>query len=244
VAVPLVAIAAGLLIARPFGEEDARSDGPPPTRLEAKAQRIEARLEERPDNARLLRAATHAWLDAAHDRISSSRLKGAPIPFPALAHDYRAALKFWHAFLDQTGGEASADVAEAIANAYMNLTEIGSRDPAQIEADIAGAVRASQIAGRHIHDVHTLSPVAIIAYYNGEFDRGERTAGTTLATAERQVRPAVRQQFVEYRESAEVFRRLLRQAKQELRETGRPRLAEPLKVYRSTAELNQDDPTE
>lgn len=210
--------------------------------MEAKAEQIEAQLEERPDDTKLLLDTMLAWLNAGHDQLNN-RLEGKPVRYPAMARDYRIGLGFWPTFLERTGGEASANVGENVANAYMTLTEIGSRDPAQIEADLADALRASQIAGRHIHDVHTLSPGAIIAYYDGKFDLGERIAATTLASAERQSRPGVRQQFVEYRERAEVFRRLLREAKQELRETGAARLAEPLKLFRTEAELNQDDPT-
>jgi hypothetical protein len=238
----MIAAVATVAVVGPFGGDDA-SGQPPPTRMEAKAERIETQLDERPDDTKLLRATILAWVGAANDRISNSRLLGKPIPFPAVVRDSRIALALWPVFLEQTGGEASASVAENMTNAYMTLTEIGSRDPAQIEADLAGAVRASRIAGRHIHDVHTLSPAAIIAYYNGEFGQGEEIADTAVSTVEREIRPVVRQQFVDYRKYAEVFRRLLKQAKRQLRETGAARLAEPLKLYRNAAELNEDDPT-
>jgi hypothetical protein len=239
----LAAVIGVVLIVEPFGDEEASGE-PAPTPLEAKAEGIEARLEERPDDAKLLRAGLLAWLDAANDRISSSRLKGVPIPYPALARDYATALGFWPSYLRQTGGRAGAELAESMANVYMRLAEIGSHYPARIEANIAGAVRAIGIASRLSHSLHILSNAAIFAYYKGEFDRGERMARTTLTTVPPNSRPLVRQQFAEYRSNARVFLRLLREARQELRETGRARLTEPLRVYRTSSELNEDDPAQ
>lgn len=240
-AVLLVVTAGVVLITEPFGGEEA-SGKPAPTPLEAKAEGVEARLEGRPDDAKLLRATLLAWYDAANDRISSSRLKGVAIPYPALARDYIAVLTLWRSYLRQTGGAAGAELAENMANTYMRLAEIGSRDPAQIVADVAGAVRAIGIAGRLSHNLHTLSNVAIFAYYNDEFGRGERMAHTTLTTVPPGSRPSIRQQFAEYRGTARVFLGLLREARRELRETGRARLAESLRVYRTSSELNENDP--
>lgn len=240
----LLIVAAGVvLIAEPFGDEKASGE-PAPTPLEAKAEGVEAQLEESPNDAKLLRAALLAWSDAANDRISSSRLREVPIPYPALARDYVTVLRLWRSYLRQTGGTAGAALAENMANTYMRLAEIGSRDPAQIEADVAGAVRAIGIAGRLSHTLDALSNVAIFAYYNDEFGRGERMARTTLTTAPPESRPSVQEQFAEYRGNAGTFLRLLREARRELRETGRARLAEPLKVYRTSAELNEDDPAQ
>lgn len=240
----LLAIAAGVvLVAQPFGDEEASGD-PASTPLEAKAEGVEAGLEESPNDAKLLRATLLAWYEAANDRISSSRLKGVAIPYPALARDYIAVLTLWRSYLRQTGGMSGSELAENMANTYMRLAEIGSRDPARIEADIDGAVRAIGIAGQRSHILHTLSNVAIFAYYNDEFGRGARMARTTLMTVLPESRPGVREQFAEYRGTARVFLGLLREARRELRETGRARLAEPLRVYRTSSELNEDDPAE
>lgn len=241
-AILVVVAAAVVLIAEPFGDEKASGE-PAPTPLEAKSEGLEAQLEESPNDAKLLRAALLAWYEAANDRISSSRLKGVQIPYPALARDYVAVLRLWRLYLRQTGGTADAGLAENMANTYMRLAEIGSRDPVRIEADIAGAVRAIGIAGRLSHSLDALSNVAIFAYYNGEFGRGERIARTTLTTVPPESRPSIKEQFAEYRGNARVFLHLLREARRELRETGRARLAEPLKVYRTSSELNEDDPT-
>lgn len=237
----LVAAAGVALIAQPFASEKS-PDKPAATPLEAKAEEVEARLEQRPGGAKLLRAALLAWYEVANDRISSSRLKGVAIPYPALAHDYVVVLRLWRSYLRQTGGDAGADLAANMANTYMRLSEIGSRDPARIEADIAGAVRAIGIASRHSRALDTLSNVAIFAYYNDEFERGKKAARTTLTTVPPASRPGIREQFAEYRGTARTFLRLLREARRELRRTGRARLIEPLKVYRTSSELNEDDP--
>lgn len=238
----LVGVAAGIvLIAQPFGRQDASGE-PAPTPLEAKAEELEARLAEKPDDPTLLRTTLLAWYEAANDRISSSRLRGVAIPYRALARDYMIVLGLWRSYLRQTDEMAGAELAANMANVYMRLAEIGSRDPARIEADIAGAVRAIGIARRHSQAIDTLSNVAIFAYYNDEFGRGERRARTTVTTVPPESRPSVREQFAEYRRTARVFLHLLREARRELRETGRARLTKPLRVYRTSSELNEDDP--
>lgn len=238
----LIAVGA-LLIAQPFGQGDTASGKPPPTRLEAKAAQIEAQLAETPADAKLLRSTTTAWIEAGNERISHSRLTGVGPSFPAIVRDYRTGLEAWRGFLRQTSGEASTELAEMAGSTYFRLTEIGTRDLAQLESDIADSVAAMRIASRHNHTLFTLSNVAFFEYFNGEFDSGERMAETARTEVTKELLAGVEEQFVEYRERAEVFRRQLQRARGELRRTGNELLPKPLKVYRSSTELNTDDPT-
>lgn len=237
------AVVAALLVTQPFGGGGTAAEGPPPTQLEAKAERLAERAAEEPGDAGATRAALVAWIDAGNDRVDQSRFDEAEPDFSTAVRDYRRGLGLWPGFLRLTGGEASADLAEGAGDTYFRLTEIGTRDLARLEADLAAGLAAMRIAGGHNHTLYTLSHQAIFSYFNGEFDGGEATAETAKADVEPDVLDAVENQFVEYRERAEVFRGQLRRARQELRRSGEDLLARPLKVFRSNAELNDDDPT-
>ena len=203
VGVLLFVVVATVLIAQPFGGADSTPTKPPLTRSERQATRADARVAEAPNDAKLVSAATLAWIGAADDRISHSRLTGRAMDFPAIARDYRAGVGQWRRFLRLSGGEASGELAEAAGAACFRLTEIGTRDLAQLEDDLGNAVAAERIAGRHNHTLFTLSNVAFFEYFNGEFASGERMAETAMTEVVGKLLPGVEGQFVEYRERAE-----------------------------------------
>jgi hypothetical protein len=240
--VVLVLIVAGAvaLIAQPF-DDNSSAKALPPTPLERKAERVERQLAKDAEDPKLLLASMRAWLGAGYDRISKARNAYQPIPGFAVAADFKAGLNAWKAYLRQTGGEASVANAEIAGGAYVSLLELGSRDVAEIEANAAEAAHALHIASRHRQDLYTLSNVAVYEYLNGEYAAGSRAEREAAATFDAPARAAiVTEQLDAYRERAETFRRLLKQAAAEA-EDGQ--LEEPLKAYVSGGGLNQEDPT-
>lgn len=239
-----------LLVAKPFDGESSsqpsRPASPPPTAEERKAEAIERRLADAPSNEKLLQAATQAWVNAGNERLSKARFARLPsghVTIPAVINqDYRAGLRAWNRYLRATRGDAGVNLAETAGETYFVLMEIGSRDPAQLEADAAGAAQALRIAGRHRPDFFTLSNVAVFEYYNGEFAAGDIAARGAAADAPPATAKEALVELREYRELGQTFRWLLRQGARELRETGESLLKEPIKAYRTQAYLNQEEP--
>jgi hypothetical protein len=247
--VVLVAGGLVLLIVQPFGGDsgsdaavDPGSEHAPLTPGERKAEAVERRLAESPNNAKLLRTAMFSWIEAGGEQISKAGHIGRPFPSAAVQRDFKAGLRAWNGYLRQTGGEADVNTAEAAGVTFFRLMELGSRNLAEIETNAADAARALRIAGRHRQSLFTLSNVAVYEYYNGEFAAGDRAGAGAAADVPKGDRPGVFENLHEYRENAEYFRGQLRRAAQELRETGAEELKEPLKAFASTADLNQEEP--
>lgn len=211
---------------------------PPPSSLERKAARIEARLAHRPDDARLLRATMQAWIAAGSHRIYTANLKGRPVRGRASA-DFRMGLRFWQRYLRQTGGDAGYELAELVGGTYFALLEIGSRDVREIEQNAAEAARALRIAGRHRHNLFTLSNVAVYAYFNGENAVGDRAARGAVADVPKARRWIVFEQLDTSRERGEVFQAHLERAARQLRESGDAELEQPLRAFASYAGINR-----
>jgi hypothetical protein len=226
----------------PLGS-DPKANPRPLSPSERKAKRMEERLAAKPSDRKLQLATFDAWVEAGGQRLTEIDVEIEPIP-AAVREDLEAGLRIWDRYLEQTEGKAGADIAETAGEVSFELAEIGSRDPADLEADVARAAKALQIAGRQRHTLYTLSNVSVYAYYNGEYARGNIAAkGAASGFKKKSRRAIVFEQLDFYRGNAKVFRRLLRQANAELDETGDELLEKPLKAYSGQAGLNKDDPT-
>jgi hypothetical protein len=226
-----------------------RSDGDggvknrPLSAQEREAKRIERRLARAPGDRGLQLEAVEAWVEAGGQRLSDVDVTTEPIP-GAVRVDFEAGLRIWDRYLTQTGGDAGAEIANSAGEVSFALAEIGSRDPADIEADIARAARALQIAGRRQPTLYMLSNVAVYSYFDGEYARGDVAARGAAATfRQRSRRRIVFEQLDSSREHAEVFRRLLAHANAELDESGDDLLEEPLRAYSGAVGLNKEEPT-
>jgi len=241
----LLAIACVLTLAVGQGDTDTHSTRPPLSPLERKARQMERRLAAMPTDRRLLLATMEAWLEAGHRRLSKIDVEVESVP-TAVRDDLEDGLRIWDRYLEQTGDEAGVEVAELAGGSSMELAEIGSRDPARVEADVARAALALRIAGRHRPTLFTLSNTAVFAYFNGETARGEVAAAGAAADPQnsRQLRKIAIEQLNGYQERGETFRRLLEEAKAELHESGDELLERPLKAFVHHAGLNKDDPME
>jgi hypothetical protein len=238
VAAGVVALLSGAL----GGGSDPAARPYPLTRLEQKAEELEDQAAERPGSAPLQRAAMRAWLAAGGDRISRMETEAEPVP-TAASEDFAAGLRNWHRYLGLKAGEVDPNLAEQAGNTYFLLLELGSRDLGEIEANAASAAAALRVAGRERPVLFTLSNEAIYGFFNGEFAAGDRAARAAVADAPPQTAAAVRDQFVSYRERAETFRGQLKAARAKLRRTGEDLLAKPLKAYKDSLGLNQEEPT-
>ncbi len=240
-----MAVIAGLLILafHPLESEPSASRRPLSPR-ERKAERIERRSAAKPEDRKLQLAAIEAWIEAGGARLTPVDVEIEPIP-AAVREDFEAGLQVWDDYVKQTGGKPDTDMAETAGTASFELAEIGSRDPEDIEADVARAAKALKIAGKRRHTLYTLSNVSVYAYFNGEYARGDIAAkGAASGFKKRWRRAIVFEQLDSSREKAKVFRRLLRQANAKLGESGDELLETPLKAYSGAAGLNKDDPTD
>lgn len=241
---PLIIASIVVLMLLPSNDGNSMDPDPRPLSThERKAKRLERRLEASPDNEKLWARAIEAWNRAGGQWLLNRDFGDKQVP-AAVREDFSAAVGIWDHYLERKADEANAGIAEVAATIYMQLAEIGSRDPTKVEDYVASAARASEIAGRHHPILFTLSNTAVYAYFNGETARGEVAAEGAAADAHsKQLHRVAVDQLNEYQERGETFRRLLSEAKAELRESGDELLDEPLKAYVQRAGLNKDDPT-
>jgi hypothetical protein len=243
-AIALVVIGGILVLSLHPLKGDTSASRRPLSRQERKAERLERRSAAKPGDQNRQLAAMEAWFEAGGSQLTRVDVEIEPIP-AAVREDFEAGLRIWDRYLEQTGGKVGADAAETAGAVSFELAEIGSRDPQDIEADVARAARALEIAGRHRHTLYTLSNVSVYAYFNGEYARGDVAArGAASGFKKRRRRAIVFEELDSSREHAKVFRRLLRQANAELGESGDELLEKPLKVYSGAGGINKDDPTE
>lgn len=240
--VPLVVAALLFLMLVPSGNKPEAAPRPF-SRLERKPTQLERRLADYPGDRGLRRATIKAWFKAGHWRIFRRPIGVETIP-TGIRDDLADGLRHWDAYFRQTGGEGSAEFVETAANTSMEIAEIGSRDPRQVEVAVERAARASEIAGERNPILYTLSNTAIYAYFNGEFKRGDVAATGAADDPEnsKRLKQIAIDQLEAYRERGEAFRRLLREAKAELRDSGDELLDEPLKAFVHLAGLNKEDP--
>jgi hypothetical protein len=235
---------AGLLILALGGGGEASPDRRPLSPRERKAERIERRSAAKPGDLKLQLAAIETWIEAGSDRLGKIDVEVEEIP-AAVREDFEAGMRIWGRYRDRLKSKADADIIELAGEVSFELAEIGSRDLGKIEADVARAADALRIVGRYRPTLYTLSNVAVFAFFNGEFARGN-VAGRAAAAGfkKRSRRKIVTEQIDYYRENAKVFRRILDQAASELRESGDDLLEKPLKLYSGRTGLNKDNPTE
>jgi hypothetical protein len=242
-AVVLVALGGVLVVVLGQSKGQPQAKSRPLSSEERGAEKLERRLARSPGNHRLQLAAMEAWVEAGAQRLFHRNVESERIPV-GVRQDFEAGMRIWDRYLEQVGGKADIDTAEIASSISLELAEIGSRDPADLEADVARAARAVQIAGRHRPTLFTLSNVAVYSYFNGEYARGDvaaKGAAETFMAKRRQ--DIVYEQLDSSREWAKVFRRLLAHANAELEESGDELLEEPLKAYTSEAGINKDEPT-
>lgn len=147
-------------------------------------------------------------------------------------------LETWNRYLQQTDGEAGANIAELAGETFFKLVEIGTTNPSEAAANAAGAARALRIAGRQRPTLYTLSNLAVYEYFNGEYAAGDRAAMGAAEDIAKAQSKGVIAQLDEYRERSETFVRQVRRGARKLRESGEEELSSPIKGYGSPAGIN------
>lgn len=214
----------------------------PLSSLEKQAERVEKQLEKSPEDSKLLLAATKAWIQAGNGRLGEleTRTQSNLIP---VAADFEAGMQVWNRYLQQTDGEAGANIAQLAGDASFKLVEIGSTDPGEAAENAGEAVRAQQIAVKSHPIFFTISHLACFEYFTGEFAAGERAAKLAVAmTGGKTAAKGVRQQLDEYRERGEKFVARVKRGAKELEESGEEELEAPIKGYGSPAGVNGYEP--
>ncbi len=208
---------------------------------EKKAVRIEKRLAEEPNNEGLLVAAVKTWIGAGAERLIKIDTNYQPIP-DAVGEDYEASLQAWNEYLKQTGGEASAELAEMAGGTFFQLAEIGSKSPHELTASVAAAVRAEKIVCKHEPSMFTFSDLAIYQYFNDEYAEGDKTSRRAVLDIGKSDRPSVAAQLKGYRERSKVFVSEVKKGFETLEETGEEELETPIRAYAHSAGINGEDP--
>lgn len=237
----ILIVGALLLGLGPFASANGGSHDRVLTFAEKQAERQEAKLARSPEDERMLLAVTRAWVEAGNAQLNDGNIKAQP-NLDAVAEDFRAGLRAWNRYLQQTGGKAGADLAELAGATFFSLVEIGSTDPSEAEANAAGAVRALRIAGKQRPTLYTLSNLAVYEYFNGENAAGDRAAQGAAADTTKAQAKGVIEQLDEYRERGEKFVRRVERGTKTLEESGAEELETPIKGYGSPAGINGYEP--
>ena len=232
-------VGAGLLLVLNAADGDDESTPDlPKTAWEKRAERIERRLGKDTTNERSLLVIARAWIGAGHERLDKLDTQDVIIP-RIVTEDFRAGLRAWNRYLEQTAGKAGTDIAQLAAGTYFELIEIGSRDLGEVEANAAGAVRAARIAAKQQPGVFTHSNLAIYQYFNGEFAAGDRTAKVLAVDLSHEIHSDPNATLLRgYRANAERFVRREKRAARILRESGDEQLPFLVKGYGSRGGLN------
>ncbi len=210
---------------------------------EKRAVRIERQLADDPNNKALLVAATKQWLEAGNEVFEATPNLEKPIQLSDAIHeDYEAGLRIWNDYLEQSGGEASVDLAGMAASIYFQLVEIGSRKPQVAAANAAGAARAQQIVVQHEPSPYTLGDLANYQYFNGEYAAGDKTVRRGALLEEKSQRSTYIDSFSGYKERGEKFVARVKRGLEELEETGEEELEAPIKGYGDAAGINGYEP--
>ena len=236
---------AALLSVGPFDGDDTGPSRPPATPLEKKAERVEQQSNKSPRDEELLLLTARRWIEAGNDRLNKIEFRQNPIP-SVVPDDLKRGLEAWRKYLAATGGESPAHMAELAGYTYFQLVEIGSTDPAEAEANAAGAARALRIAAKKKHTLSTLSLLAINEYFNGGLAAGDRAARTAAATV-KGGRDAIEsrdvlEQLNEYKERGEKFVARVKKGFETLEESGEEELETPIKGYGAPAGINGYEP--
>ena len=195
--------------------------------FEEQAERVEHRLVKAPTDEALLLSLTRARIGAGNAKAETNSETEA-LTFPPEARaEFEAALQAWNRYLKQAGAEPNPIAAQLVAGTFFKLAESGAGLP-EVEADVATATTAQQIAAKQRPNLGSLSFLAKYQYYNGEFAAADRATKQAASKASTKAEAKnVEQQLGEYRKSAKQFVKQKKKLKKAEREIGKEKLANP-----------------
>jgi hypothetical protein len=195
--------------------------------FEEQAERIEARLVKNPNDEALLLALTRARIGAAGAKAETNPETGAQTFTAESSRELAAAEAAWNRYLKQAGDEPNATAAQLVAATFFKVAENGA-GLKEVEAALATALAAQQIAAKQRPNLGTLSSLAIDQYFNGDFAAGDRStkraASKTQSKAEAK---GIENQLAEYRKNAKKFVKQKQELNKVEREVSKEQLTNP-----------------
>jgi hypothetical protein len=197
--------------------------------FEEQAERIEGRLAKDPTDEALLLALTRARISVGNAQTEVDPQTGVPGTPPAEAReDFDQALQAWNRYLKQAGADPNPAAAQLVASTFFGLAERGSVNLAEIEENLATAVRAQRIVAERRPNVGSLSALAIYEFFNGDFAAGDEAAERAAAGATSKPEAQnVEKQLAGYRKRAKRYVTQAEQFAKAQQKAGREQLQNP-----------------
>jgi hypothetical protein len=195
--------------------------------LEEQSERIEGRLERRPNDEALLLSLTRTRVAAGNALSETDAETGIQTVTPEAEDQFQAAQESWSRYLEQTD-EANPNAAQLVAGSFFRLAENGDTIR-EIESTIADAAEAQRIAAEARPSVGSLSTLAIYEYFNGDFAAGDQAAARAEAEASgKSQRKQIERQMEQYRKRGKAWRKQAQKYAKLERKRGKEQLENPL----------------
>jgi hypothetical protein len=195
--------------------------------FEEQAERTEAKLRKEPTSEALLLALTRERIGAAGAKAEANQETGALTFTPESRRELVAAEEAWNRYLKQAGDEPNPAAAQLVASTFFKVAE-GGAALKEVEADLATALKAQQIAATERPNLGTLSSLAIDQYFNGEFVAGDASMKQAAAKAPSKAEAkGIEKQLGEYRKNAKKFAKQKKELNKVEREAGKEKLTNP-----------------
>jgi hypothetical protein len=191
------------------------------------ADRLDQKLQRRPNDEALLLAATRTRISYGNTLAEVDPTTGQPTVTSDARDQYEMAADTWARYLKVAEGEKSAGVALLVANALFTLAQ-SDTTPDAIDADVKAAARAQRIVAEQRPNVGTLSTLATFEYYSLDFTAGDRAAqqAEQAATSPSQ-RKLVKQQLAATRKQAKRYQKQVKAFEKANKGQQRQRLENP-----------------
>jgi hypothetical protein len=191
------------------------------------ADRLDQKLQRRPNDEALLLAATRTRISYGNTLAEVDPTTGQPTITSEARDQYEMAADTWARYLKVSKGQKSAGVALLVANALFTLAQSDTTADA-IDADVKAAARAQRIVAEQRPNVGTLSTLATFQYYSLDFEAGDRSAkqAEQAATSPSQ-RKLLKQQLAATRKQAKRYQNQIKAFEKANKGQERQRLENP-----------------
>ncbi|HEX6601882.1 MAG TPA: hypothetical protein VF030_04510 [Solirubrobacterales bacterium] len=178
---------------------------------EEEAERIEAKLEAKPEDPDLLLRLTRAQINAGNNLVDIED-NGQRAATPESTQQYLRAYQSWSDYLEATK-EPSANLALVVAPMMFQLAEV-SRTYSEASTRIQAAADAQRIVAEQRPSVNSWTTLALYTYYTGDTAAAEKAADeakkfvnnkSETQTIDQQLEPVEKsaQQFLKRKANAE-----------------------------------------
>lgn len=198
--------------------------------LDEQAERLERRLAKSPNDEQLLLSLTRARLGAGNAQIEPVAEGEVPKITLEAKQDFDAAWAAWSRYLKQTG-KPSTTGAQLVANTFFRLAE-SSTSLRETEEYVSKATQAQKIVAERSPSVGSLSTLAILQYFNGEFAAADKTAKRAIAEASGKTEAkSLESQLAESRKRAKAFAKQKKESAKLEREKSKESLKNPFSGF-------------